>query len=503
MTSTFDLRTEPWIPVTRVDGTASKVGLRDLIVEAPTIRDVPVDPVPVYAPLVRIAVAIILRSHDAPLRQPDPVAWQTWGIEQLRSGPDAARLDNYLGKWDDRFYLLHPEMPFLQDPAIAKECDKPSTTNKLRIDVASGNNALWWTKTLDTDAPVLDHATAATALLMQWAYAAGGRCATRNGVATVSQAPLRSRTQYLPRGANLWETLLASSTVAADDHLLAANDCCWWERAPSDPVPAPGPLARLTGSPRGMLLVGDGDGVRDAYITWGAALPEDFWANDTLSTRRLDKDGTFKPYRLHPDQAVWADAPALLAARGGALQTGGIEPPAVLDPARNPLGGHDRFFDFGLTVLTHFPDKSKDIEWSRADLPGLIGRLEAHDPGGYLALTKFCEFATHAVNLTRRALKIPDPDDPRKQGAEVPGRSGWEQQVWREAEQLFWVAVTTRSWEDQARRLSRACLRLFEEATDTITQPRALIAVLKAERQLRIELDDLIERFGLASQGDV
>lgn len=489
MTPTFDLCAEPWIPVRLEDTSRIAVGLRDLVARAPEIITIETDPVIAVAPITRFAIALTLRSQGAPLGDPSPPAWQRWGTERLEAGPDIARLDAYLDHWADRFWLLHPTHPFLQDPAIADECPKTSTTNKLRIDAASGNNALWWTKDLDAEAPTLDHATAATALVTQWGYGAGGRCSSRSGRADSKQSPLRARSQFLLQGSNLWATLLGGAAVVPGDERLAERDRCWWERE-ADDLLVPGPLARLTASPRGLLLVGDEHGVNDAYLTWGAQLDDAFWDADVLSARKRIRDGSMLPYRLSPTAATWAEAPALLAkVEPGTVQEvdGWIDPPAVLDVARNPIGATSAFDELGLTVITHFPDQSKDLGWHRSDLPGVVRRLEAVDYEGYVAVEHLCTFARGAIRSTRQALKE----------AGVPRSAQWEQACWARAELAFWATVSSRAWVDEALSLVRACRSTLEQAAEDLRDPVHIKRYLAAEGRLTAAFLKLVDDYGL------
>ncbi|MCC6227319.1 MAG: type I-E CRISPR-associated protein Cse1/CasA [Microthrixaceae bacterium] len=487
MTVYFNLLTDGWVRARYRDGSTPLVGLERLIRDAPSIVDLDTDPPILYAPLLRFLVAIVLRAQGAPLGDPDPVRWARWGEDRLEGGPDHVALDAYRDRWADRFWLLHPTTPFLQDPRIAVECPKSSTTNKLLFERASGNNPLWWSKTPDAMAEPVNHATAAAALVVHWAYGAGGFGAGRKGVKKVLQSPLRAGTQYLLRGDCLWDTLLANCVVSAGDHQLAGRDRCWWERDDPDEIPAPGPLARLTGSPRGLLLVGDDASVHDAYVTWGASLPGGFWEADPYSARRVTKGGDVIPYRLSPARQAWADSPALLAHVAGTASPDTLEPPATFDASRNPLGHLDRFWALGATVVTHFPDQSKDIDWARVELPGVVACIESHDQDGYGALCQFCLFAQDVDDHFRASLR----------SAGVPSLDMWEALWWHRAEARFWRVISERTWESHAVAVAAAAQQTLRDATVDVTTPRRMRTVIRAEDRLIAQLRVLQQQYGL------
>lgn len=496
----FNLATEPWIPVAHADGQRATVSLRSLIAESPRISDIEIYPPVSYAVLVRIAAAIVLRSQGAPLGDPSPAQWQQWGTRLLSDGPDTIALDAYLDEWAEQMWLVHPTSPFLQDATIAAECEKRSTTNKLRMDVASGNNFLWWTKTPDADAPSLDHASAAFHLLAQWGYGSGGRCAARSGKADSKQSPLRPRTQFIPRGSALWPTLLMCCTPAVGDHELAGRDQCHWERQPGS-TPVPGQLGRLTMSTRGLLLFGDAGGINDAVITWGDTLPDTFFDSDVLTARRRLKDGTTGPYQLPDDRLAWAELPPLLATVAPDSNAT-VTRPAALDPSANPIGQTAEFFAAGVTAVTHFADKSKDIDWSRAELPAVLAAVEEHDPDAYGRISQFCRYADAAIGITHKiARSIAAPDGTDTSGQSIPDASAFKRQLWLDAESGFWGTAHGGGWEESAAALRQRCISRFEQSTLGITDPRRLAGAVLAERKLRSSLRHLDEVYGLAPSG--
>jgi CRISPR system Cascade subunit CasA len=172
----FNLLDEPWIPVVYEDGEHSEVGFRQLLTHSTRIVDVVLDPPTAYAAVLRLAVALLMRTHGAPLAA-SATDWEQWRASLLQHGPNLDTIDSYLAEQHKSFFL-RGERPFLQEATLSVEAPSISSPNKLRFDHASGNNPLFWTKTPDAAAPALDPKTAAIWLLVQWFYAAGGRCNT-------------------------------------------------------------------------------------------------------------------------------------------------------------------------------------------------------------------------------------------------------------------------------------------------------------------------------------
>jgi CRISPR system Cascade subunit CasA len=133
--ASFDLITEPWIPVLYELGHeagATRVGLRQLFEDAAEIRDLALPPLQRIA-VMRLLICITQAALEGPEDDED------WLACRERIQPAVA---TYLQKWQDRFNLFGP-YPFLQvaklEPASGKsEGDLPSL-DKLNFAWAAGN----------------------------------------------------------------------------------------------------------------------------------------------------------------------------------------------------------------------------------------------------------------------------------------------------------------------------------------------------------------------------
>ncbi|MEI7929535.1 MAG: type I-E CRISPR-associated protein Cse1/CasA, partial [Verrucomicrobiales bacterium] len=497
----FNLVDEPWIPVVYADGSSTRVGWRGLLGDSARIVDIPTDPTHLYGMVIRFATAIFLRTQGAPLVSPRPADWQAWGASRLDAGIDGSTLDAYFEQWGDRFWLIDRTHPFLQDPTIATECTKPASTNKLFFEVASGNNHLWWTKTPDKSADEVPFDIAAMALLGQWGYAAGGRCTARAGIADSKQAPERAFSQFIPRGQTLFETLLMCCTPAVLDASLAEKDVPVWEADPGA-VLVPGQLGRLTASTRGLLAFSEGDGVTGAINTWSRGeVGDEFWTSDVFMAKKLvGREKEIAPLKFGPSSAIWRNAPAILANNPDA---GAQMSPMVLDPARNPLGATEVFFRSGVSVVSHFADKSKDLGWGRSELPEVLAAGPSRDAEAFERLGQFCLLAGEVLNKV--AFVVVSKRGP-KAGRQVPVITDGEMFVGdlqHDAESVFYAVLHGMAWEDGARQLLDVCLERFDAATERVGAPEQLAATIQRRRQLGWQLRKITEQFGLNNTSEV
>lgn len=115
----FNVLTEPWIPVIRVDGSREEVGIMPCLRQAHEIREIR-DPSPIVEfGLYRLLVAFVLDALImADQRPEDPMDLR----ELIREGSfPPTILDEYVAACGDVFDLFDPDRPFLQDPRATGE----------------------------------------------------------------------------------------------------------------------------------------------------------------------------------------------------------------------------------------------------------------------------------------------------------------------------------------------------------------------------------------------
>lgn len=321
---TFDLIDEPWIPCVMVGGSERTFGLREVLREAPSIREI-VDPSPLATvALHRLLLAILHRNFG-----PDSSA--AWAAIWAAGHWDDGALDAYFARWRNRFDLFDEQYPFYQTPGLSFE-QYGVPVSKLLHERASGNNATLFDHTSGQRPIVLTAAAAARAVVAYQAFALGGLVTPDRGPdprlnKSADGSPLVKGAVLLLRGDNLFETLMLNFHQYAPAHAVPFQatpcDCPAWERAdptlPQDRIPD-GYLDLLTWQSRRLRLKAEEEAgrivVRIAIVMKGFQFPDGFSVErkeTMIAYRRLPK-GTvpWMPIGLSEDRSLWRDSISLL-----------------------------------------------------------------------------------------------------------------------------------------------------------------------------------------------
>jgi CRISPR system Cascade subunit CasA len=304
----FNLISEPWIPCVLLEGKIQEMGLLDTLVYAHNIQEVS-DPSPlVTASLHRLLLAILHRNFG-----PESIDdWKSiWNIRQF----DEKALQEYFGKWRDRFDLFGKEYPFYQVKEFpAKSKDAPAAL--LKQELAGGNNATLFDHTWNENLPAFSAAECVRFLASYHFYTLGGLSGLgRNftdGV-TARQATI------LIRGKNLFETLCLNLIRYDDIKPIASNgtDKPVWEMSmPEYTHTTPmGYLDYLTWQSRTIKLIPEkiADntvGVNMIQIGLGRELHCQL-PIDPLTSWRTHKKMGWMSHRFDEGKALWRDSTAL------------------------------------------------------------------------------------------------------------------------------------------------------------------------------------------------
>jgi len=323
----YNLIDEAWIPVRGQDGQSRTVGLAELFRHAHIIRDLD-EPSPANrVALYRLLLAILHRASSARFGSWARQERRRWRREGL---PTDAVLD-YLEHWRERFWLVHPEHPFMQVAALAHH---PDTKDKKK--------SVLHLALLGNDGFLFDHRKTATLpwpdalrdMLGLFSFTPGGLIKILK--TSDNAGPLANSAAFLALGANLSETLLLNLGPAHPNQ----NDLPAWEKVPpaikdltAPATLATGPNDRYTRQSRGVLLDVDDEGrVSELWFAPGLALQDDPHAPDPMVAQRMSKDGkTILRIRFDGGRALWRDLPSLTA---GAKEMA----PAVLRHAADITG---------------------------------------------------------------------------------------------------------------------------------------------------------------------
>lgn len=503
----YNLLDEPWIPVLRLDGTRAWCGFRGAISEAASIAALDFDDPLAQVVAHRHLEAMVLAAEGAPLASEDVRAWAAWVTELLERGHLEPTI-SYLDERRDLFWLVGGDRPYLQDPAIAVECPKRSSVNKLVMSNDSGNNALFFTRRPDADLEPIEFPNAAAALLAQAAFAAGGRCSSRNGTADSRQGTLRGVTVFGLSGATLLESLLAAMVPTRGDAETHPADAPVWDLG-AWATASGGPLSRRTATTKGLLLYANDGGVVDFTLTWGPEHLTGSWPADQSTAIRIDSTGAEKgkdrPFKAAPSTAVWVDAAVFVAAdaqQAAASPTGrySLKPPAALSRSHPMTRSHSRrvretWKRLTVTATTHF-DKSisTDLASVCVDVGLPLGAFDEESARRRRLLEEYAKSAVSTGKVlgdaVREAHGEPAEDGSRPKWAAIGVATDATVPYWSDAGHAFRTLASSSAGEDA---LASALLTLFRGARSAFdssissldcSDPRRARLVESAHRRL-------------------
>lgn len=331
----FNLVDEPWLPCTRLDGTAVTLNLRAVLSQCHQLQSLAGDSPPQTATLHRFLLAILHRVFG-------PADYAAWG-ELWQAGQfDAPAIQAYLDKWRRRFDLFDAERPFYQspDPRV-----KPKSTISLSHDRASGNNATLFDHHTETDGETLTPAQSARVLITAQTYGLAGLSGITQKFTDGTSA---GGIIFLVEGDNLRQTLLLNMIMypAGDADMFGhtRKDAPAWEM--DDPfTPAReqpfGYLDYLTWQNRRVLLrpelLNGHTVVR--HMTMGPALRLDPTTTDTMKHYRKDDKLGFLATSFNEDRVLWRDSAAFFTFRDVGDRK--VRPPATFRWLRELVGENE------------------------------------------------------------------------------------------------------------------------------------------------------------------
>ena len=327
MECSYNLLDEPWLPVRLADGQVQQLGLLDTFRRSDEIVALAATAPPSLVAQYRLLLAILHRA----LSQSLPAGWADeeragW----YREGLPVDLVTAYLERWRERFWLFHPEQPFLQVAALARAeetRDKRKPWTQIDLASANGNAPVVFDHACDTAPRAISPAQALTTLLGFLQFTPGGlvkalRDADKAG-ALVNTAAI------LPLGATLAQTLALCLHPAPGRQ--AQEDLPAWERPPltlaelrGEPLLATGPNDRYTRQSRAVLLLREADGdIRWLHFAAGQALGEDLNALDPMASFRQGTNGLVR-LTFNEGRALWRDLPTLVPTPDGSNQAAAV-----------------------------------------------------------------------------------------------------------------------------------------------------------------------------------
>ncbi|MEU2132388.1 type I-E CRISPR-associated protein Cse1/CasA [Streptomyces sp. NPDC018352] len=331
----FDLTTQPWIPVLRQNGTQDELSLREVFEQAGTLRRLVGDlPTQEFA-LVRLLLALV---HDALEGPRDSDHWaDLWEDEDC-----FAPLADYLDEHRNRFDLLDARTPFFQVAGLHTAKNEIFPLNRIVADVPNGEPFF------SSRMPAVDRLTFAEAarwVVHTHAYDTSG---IKTGVAGDDRVkggkvyPLGvgwagNLGGVFAEGHTLRETLLLNLVAPADTPGLifdAGNDLPAWRREACGPgegpqCPPTGVRDLYTWQSRRLLLHADADGVHGVVLGYGDPLharnkhgyePMTAWRRSTAQEKKHGESLVYMPREHDPARSAWRGIASLIADRTEASQ---------------------------------------------------------------------------------------------------------------------------------------------------------------------------------------
>ncbi len=370
MRPSFNVATQPWIPVTFTDGQTGHVALQEALLRAHAIREVSSDAPVQVAAIYRLLLALFLRIF------PESIERETWWkLWKNKSLPDAPVRD-YFTQWIHRFELFDERFPFMQHPHPL--ADSPDTVNRLFHERASGNNPTLFDHSIDWHPTPEPPERVVPALLATQAAALGGG---RSSPFYLSHAPLiQGGALFWIRGRTLFEALLLNAPPIQQARIPSQEDDrpLWEHKQPPDP----GTFQKNGRPPRGYL---DYLTVLSRMVRLEPQIPvRKIWYNqgdkldvqgpmDPLMAYTMDKTRGWVPLRLQPERVLWRDSHVILG-----LNLRGVSPPRTfqwLTNASDELA--ERRWD--IDVFGMSTDQAKIYLWRQERFPLHVAYLQEPD----------------------------------------------------------------------------------------------------------------------------
>jgi len=331
----FDLRTEPWVPVRRLDGGAEELSLLDVVRRAHELREV-VGELPTTAfALVRLLLALLHSSVEVlregtDEREGPRAAWKAlWESPTLPADAVADYLDEHAARFD----LLHAVTPFFQVAGLTTAKGEVSGLERLVADVPNG--LPFFTTRAGEQLRRVSYAEGARWLVHAQAFDPSG---IKSGA--VGDPRVKGGKGYpigtawagqlgglLVEGATLRETLLLNLVLAEmADQPFPGHDLPVWERPPLSSTiekghPAPvGPADLFTWPSRRVRLAHDGAGVTGVVLSNGDPLepqnrllePMTAWRRSEFQEKKRGEHRVYMPRTHVPERSLWRGLAALL-----------------------------------------------------------------------------------------------------------------------------------------------------------------------------------------------
>ena len=323
----FNLLQEPWVRVRLPDDRVQEVSLTNALIHAQDYADLAGEMPTQDAAMLRLLLAVLftvfsrvdVNGSPSPLEKSDNALARWRDLWQLGHFPEQP-LRDYLARWQDRFWLFHPERPFWQVPEAAIGTEYGAA--KLNGEMSESSNKLRLFPLYSGDGKAaLTYAQAARWLLYVNGYDDTSAKPKGKNLPSVGAGWLGKIGFLQAQGENLYETLMLNLTLLKD------GQTCWGENRPCWELDAPrsderteiicpdNPAQLLTLQSRRLLLHRAGDAVDGFALLGGDFFPREnafaeqmtIWRNSA----KKNEPATFAPRRHDPAKQFWREFPSV------------------------------------------------------------------------------------------------------------------------------------------------------------------------------------------------
>ena len=379
----FDLWTQPWIGLEKLDGEFVRLGIEDTLLGSHEFRGF-FDPSPLVVVGIHRLLTAILQDIFSP--ESEEELKQLWTMQQL----SAEMLTTFQTNYGDRFDLFSQKAPFFQSMDTSSTPAKGENIKSaayLFHDIPSGTEHTHYRHGVQTDQIFCPVCVAAGMVTLPAFSTSGGKGIkpSINGVPP---------TYVIPCGKNLLESLLLSLVLPGYQPQMRSVDLdlAWWKREPliprSSEVVKVGYLHSLTFQPRRVRLYPEkfmgpcsrcGEtiswGVREMIFDMGESRPKESppWFDPFAAYKTPEKKPPI-PIRPVEGKATWREYSSLFLKGRGQAQ---VLRPLFLDQIADLLevdAGSISFRCVGMRTDM----KAKIFEWvdTGFEVPGNLLRDE-------------------------------------------------------------------------------------------------------------------------------
>lgn len=340
----MNLVSDPWIPVTLLNGTPHQASLMDVFTAGEHYADLAVRSHERIA-LMRLLICIANAALDGPEDYS--------GLAEARMRmPEAVK--RYLETWESRFNLFDDAHPFLQRMDISKKSTDTTPTSKMNFSFATGNNSSLFDHTgMASENRSLTNNDLVVMLITFLNFSPGGLIGKLNWEAVETKSNSshaictpKSMLHTFVRGSSVFESIGLNLLTKLQVEIHYGNASAWgrpvWEKIPAGPHDADA-IRNATTTYLGRLvpisrLIKLRPGGRDMLLGNGLDYPAfNEFREEPSATLILNKDKTEHILlAAQLEKSAWRELHALIIKRtadgmGGALALDNLPEDAAFD----------------------------------------------------------------------------------------------------------------------------------------------------------------------------